>query len=184
MTGEIHATIVGNLGDDPEMRFTPSGTAVCKFPVANTARKRNDAGEYVDEEPTWVNVTCWRSLAENAVESLKRGTRVIVHGTMRNRPWEDKEGNKRYSLDMEAYALGVELTWNTVQVEKGAHTAKQGNRGDDEWASASKQRPAPQDGRQNGQQANRQRQHQQAGDKGRTANDQRATQSADEAPPW
>jgi single-strand DNA-binding protein len=122
MSGEMRATIVGNLGDDAELRFTPSGAAVCQFSVANTPRKLDrTTNEWKDDEPTWVRVVAWRNLAQNAADTLKKGMRVIVTGELANRKWEDREGGTRYSLEMTADAIGPDLTFVTASLAKGVH---------------------------------------------------------------
>jgi single-strand DNA-binding protein len=146
MSNEIRTTIVGNLGKDaPELRFTPNGVPVCRFSVANTPRKR-EGDKFVDGEPTWVNVTAWRSLAQNVAESISAGDRVIVTGTLENRKWEDKEGNTRYSLDMTAEAVGPDLTWATAKPAKGVHDGAKERKAtasrEDPFESAATQRPA------------------------------------------
>ena len=96
MAGETTITIIGNLTDDPELRFTPSGAAVAKFRVASTPRTLDRAsGEWKDGEPLFLSCTVWRQAAENVAESLQRGARVIVSGRLRQRSYETKEGEKR-----------------------------------------------------------------------------------------
>jgi single-strand DNA-binding protein len=117
---EIVTTIVGNLGDAPELRFTPSGVAVAKLRVASTPRTR-DGEKWIDGEPTWVTVTLWRTMAENATESLSKGDRVVVYGTLANRAWQDKENETRYSLELNAWGIGPDLTWVVAKPTDGVH---------------------------------------------------------------
>lgn len=135
-------TIIGNLADDPELRFTQSGVAVAKLRMAMTPRDKNAAGEWVDGEPFWQDVTCWREMAENVAETLHKGDRVVVFGRMKQRQWEDKEGGKRRSTDLEADAIGPDLFRATAVVTRKSKGGGTAARGDDQWAGASKQRPA------------------------------------------
>lgn len=149
MAGEVYATVVGNVGKGGvEMRFTPNGVPVCRFSVASTPRKRNSDGTNEDQPTTWYSVTGWRSIAENAVESLSEGDRVIVYGPIANRQWETTEGEKRYTLEIEAYALGPDLLWNVAKPQKGVHEGardrkpKQTKEDPFEGASTTKAQPA------------------------------------------
>lgn len=134
--------IVGNLVDDPELRFTPSGVAVCKFRVLQTPRvKKGD--EWVDGEPFGINATVWREYAENVAETLKRGTRVIVQGRLSQRSYEDREGVKRTVVELEVDEVGPSLRYATAQVAK---VAKSGGNGGTTAArpAAQQSRPASQ----------------------------------------
>lgn len=92
MTGNT-MTIVGNLVDDPELRFTPAGQPVARFRIASTPRYRDSkTGEWKDGEPLFLTCQVWRQAAENVAESLTRGTRAIVTGKLRQRSYETKEG--------------------------------------------------------------------------------------------
>ena len=96
MAGETQITIVGNLVDDPELRFTPSGAAVANFRVASTPRVFDrQTGEWRDGESLFLNCSVWRQYAENVAESLQRGMRVIVQGRLKQRSYETKEGERR-----------------------------------------------------------------------------------------
>jgi single-strand DNA-binding protein len=107
---ETGLTVVGNLTDDPELRFTPSGAAVAKFCVASTPRIYDTATkEYKDGEPLFLNCSVWRQMAENAAESLKRGNRVIVQGRLRQRSYETREGEKRTVFELEVDEIGPSL---------------------------------------------------------------------------
>jgi single-strand DNA-binding protein len=147
MAGEVYATIVGNVGKGGvEMRFTNGGVPVCRFSVASTPRKRKDDGTNEDQPTTWYSVTGWRSIAENAAESLAEGDRVIVYGPITNRQWEDKEGGKRTTLEIEAYAIGPDLLWNVAKPQKGVHEGSRDRRPkqakEDPFEGASGTRPA------------------------------------------
>lgn len=92
-------TIVGNLGRDPELRYTPQGKAVCDFTVATTDRRRDPSGES-KEETTWFRVTFWDRQAEVASQYLSKGRQVYIEGRLRTREWTDKEGRTRISLEV------------------------------------------------------------------------------------
>src|SRR3979409_2166664 len=99
--GDVTITVIGNLTDDPELRFTPSGAAVAKFRVASTPRFLDKtSGEWKDGEPLFLACTAWRQLAEHVAESLTRGVRVIVTGRLRQRSYETKEGEKRTVVEL------------------------------------------------------------------------------------
>ncbi len=91
--------LVGYLGKDPELRYTPDSTPVCNFSMATTQRKKDRTGEYQDLT-TWFNVTLWRKQAENAAQYLFKGSAVYIEGQLSMRPYQDRDGNTRYSLDV------------------------------------------------------------------------------------
>ena len=110
-------TIVGNITRDPELRFTPSGQANARLGVAVNRRWQDrNSGEW-QEATSFFDVICWRELAENVSESLKRGTRVIVTGRLEQRTWE-QEGNKRSVVEIIADEVAPSLRWATAKVEK------------------------------------------------------------------
>jgi single-strand DNA-binding protein len=90
-------TVIGNLGRDPELRYTPQGDAVCDFSVAVNDRRRDKAGEFQDVT-TWFKVTFWRKQAETASKYLTKGKSVYVEGRLQVEEWNDRDGNKRFSL--------------------------------------------------------------------------------------
>jgi len=117
MPSKTYVTIVGNLGSDPELRYTPTGQALCVFSVAVTPRfMRNN--EWQDGDTTWYRINAWRDLGENCAESLTSGMRVIVCGALENRPWETKEGETRHSLEITADAVGPDLVFAHAKVIK------------------------------------------------------------------
>ena len=111
----ISSVFVGNLVDDPELRYTPTGMAVATCRVAVQDRKQ-DNGKWVDGETSFVTVTIWRGRAENVAESLTKGTRVIVVGRGKQRNYETKDGDKRTVFEVDADAIGPDLTFATAKV--------------------------------------------------------------------
>ena len=100
-------TLTGNLVDDPELRFTPSGQPVANFRVASTPRyKDSQTGEWKDGDSLFLTCVAWRQMAENIAESLQRGTRVIVTGKLRQRSYETKEGDKRTVYELQVDEVG------------------------------------------------------------------------------
>lgn len=114
-------TLVGNLVDDPELRFTPSGVALAKVRFAVNRRWRGQNDEW-QEETSFFTGTCWRDLAENAAESLQKGSRVIVTGRLEQRSWETQEGDKRSVVEIQIDEIGPSLRWATATVAKTART--------------------------------------------------------------
>src|SRR3954447_2650671 len=117
--GDTTITVVGNLTDDPELRFTPSGQAVAKFRVASTPRFMDKTtNEWKDGEPLFLACTVWRQAAENVAEALQRGARVIVSGRLRQRSYETREGEKRTVIELEVDEIGPSLRYATAKVQK------------------------------------------------------------------
>jgi single-strand DNA-binding protein len=131
MASENQVTIVGNLVDDPELRYTPNGAAVCKIRVAVNRRYKDESGQWKDGETSFFTINAWRSLAENAAETLTRGQRAIITGRLQQRSWETQEGDKRTVVEIEADELGPSLRWATAKVEK---TSRGGGGGGD-WSN-------------------------------------------------
>lgn len=115
-------TIVGNVTDDPELRFTPSGQAVANFTVAVNKRFKNNAGEWEDRLDGFFRCSCWRDMAENVAESLKKGSRVVVTGRLQQRSWDDQEGNKRSAFEIQVDEVGPSLRWATATITKSQRT--------------------------------------------------------------
>lgn len=110
-------TIVGSLGRDPELRFTTGGRSLCSFTVAVSDRRK--VGDDWKEDTSWVDVTCWASLAENVAATCSKGTRVVVTGRIKQDNWDDKEtGQKRSKLAVTADEVGVSLRWARAEVER------------------------------------------------------------------
>jgi len=141
MFGDTQITIAGNLVEDPELRFTPAGQPVARFRIASTPRFRDNAsGEWKDGDALFLTVNVWRQAAENVAESLTRGTRAIVSGSLRQRSYETKEGEKRTVYEIEADEVGPSLRNAAAKVTKatrtGAPAAKPAGGGQaDPWAA-------------------------------------------------
>ena len=142
--GDITITVVGNLTNEPELRFTPSGAAVASFTIASNSRYLDKAtNEWKDSEPVYMRCSVWRQYAENVAESLTRGTRVIATGRLKQRSYETREGEKRTVLEMEVDDVGPALRTATAKVTKVARAGGGfgegggfGGGNDDPWASA------------------------------------------------
>jgi len=141
--GDTQITLIGNLTNDPELRFTPSGAAVAKFTVASTPRYMDrQTNEWKDGDTLFLQCQIWRQAAENVAESLTRGMRVIVSGRLKQRSYETKEGEKRTVFEVEVDEVGPSLRNATARVTK---TTRQGGNGggftaptessDDSWSS-------------------------------------------------
>ncbi|GAA4917766.1 single-stranded DNA-binding protein [Streptomonospora salina] len=127
MAGETQITLVGNLVDDPELRFTPSGAAVANFRVASTPRIFDrQAGEWRDGESMFLTCSVWRQYAENVAETLQRGMRVIVQGRLKQRSFETKEGEKRTVYEIDVDEVGPALRSATAKVTKVQRQGGQG----------------------------------------------------------
>jgi single-strand DNA-binding protein len=146
MANETTLTIVGNLVDDVELRFTPSGAAVAKFRVASTPRTFDkQTSEWKDGEPLFLACQVWRDAAEHVAESLQRGARVIVQGRLRQRSYETREGEKRTLYEVDVDEVGPSLRYATANVQKMQRNSGGGQQGgrpgskrqaaDDPWAT-------------------------------------------------
>lgn len=130
MAGETVITVIGNLVDDPELRFTPSGAAVAKFRVASTPRTFDrQTNEWKDGESLFLTCSVWRQAAENVAESLQRGMRVIVQGRLKQRSYEDREGVKRTVYELDVEEVGPSLRNATAKVTKTSGGARGGQGG-------------------------------------------------------
>jgi len=164
MAGETVITVVGNLVDDPELRFTPSGAAVANFRIASTPRTFDrQTNEWKDGDPLFLSCSVWRQAAENVAESLQRGMRVIVQGRLKQRSYETREGEKRTVVELEVDEVGPALAFATAKVTRASRSGGGGgysggggqggqsrpqSGGNDPWAT-----PAPQGGGSGGGQA-------------------------------
>jgi len=152
MAGETTITVVGNLVDDPDLRFTPSGAAVANFRIASTPRTFDrQTSEWKDGETLWLGCAVWRQAAENVAESLQKGMRVIVQGRLKSRSYETREGEKRTVFEIDVDEVGPSLKSATAKVTKASRSGGFDNSGggggggssygttnNDPWAS-----PAP-----------------------------------------
>ena len=162
MAGETTITVIGNLVDDPELRFTPSGAPVANFRIASTPRTFDrQTNEWKDGDTLFLSCAVWRQAAENVAESLQRGMRVIVQGRLKSRQYETREGEKRTVFEIDVEEVGPSLRSATAKVAKttrsgggGGYSGGSGGGGgyqqggqqsapaaDDPWAT-----PAPQQG--------------------------------------
>ena len=149
--GDINVTVVGNLTNDPELRFTPSGAAVASFTIASNSRFLDKTtNEWKDGEPVFMRCSVWRQYAENAAESLTRGTRVIATGRLKQRSYDNRDGQKVTVIELEVDDVGPALRTATAKVTKVARSGggfggegggfgggAPASGGDDPWASQS-----------------------------------------------
>lgn len=146
MSGETVITVVGNLVDDPELRFTPAGAAVAKFRVASTPRVFDkQSNEWKDGEGLFLSCSVWRQAAENAAETLQRGMRVIVQGRLKQRSYEDREGVKRTVYELDVEEVGPSLKSATAKVTKASSGGSGGQgqgQGREEFARARQEQGA------------------------------------------
>ena len=157
MAGETTITVIGNLVDDPELRFTPSGAPVANFRIASTPRTFDrQTNEWKDGDTLFLSCAVWRQAAENVAESLQRGLRVIGQGRLKSRQYETREGEKRTVFEIDVEEVGPSLRSASAKVTKttrsGGGGGSSGGGGysggggqsapaDDPWAS-----PAPAQG--------------------------------------
>ena len=151
--GDTQITIVGNLVDDPQLRYTPTGQAVANFRVASTPRflDRN-TNEWKDGDSLFLSCNVWRQAAENVAESLQRGMRVVATGRLKQRSFETREGEKRTVIELDVDEVGPSLRYATAKVNRTARGSEGGGGGgfgssgsgggggsapaDDPWGSA------------------------------------------------
>lgn len=130
-------TLAGNLTADPELRFTPSGAAVCSFTVASTPRYYDkNTNQWVDGDALFMRCSVWRQQGENAAESFQRGNRVIVTGTLKQRSFETKEGEQRTVIEMDVTEMGASVKFATA-------VPRRAERASDEPAEEPAEEPAP-----------------------------------------
>lgn len=144
MAGETVITVVGNLVDDPELRFTPSGAAVTKFRIASTPRTFDrQTNEWKDGESLFLSCQVWRQAAENVAESLQRGMRVIAQGRLKQRVYDDREGVKRTVFELDVDEVGPALSRATAKVTKtsAARPASPPTAEADSWAAGGQPQP-------------------------------------------
>ncbi len=121
---ETFVSLVGNLTDDPEVRFTPQGTTVASFRLAVTPRVKDGEG-WKDGDTSFFRVNAWRDLAEHVTDSLSKGDRALVVGRLKARSWEDKDtGERRSAVEVEAEEVGPSLKWATAKPQRANGKAK------------------------------------------------------------
>ena len=127
MAGETTLTIIGNLTNDPELRFTPSGSAVANFTVASTPKTFDrNSNEWKDGETLFMRCAAWKEMGENVAESLTKGMRVVVTGRLKSRSYDTKEGEKRTVIELEVDEIGPSLKYANAKVTR---TQRNGNSG-------------------------------------------------------
>lgn len=130
MAGETTITVIGNLTNDPELRFTPSGSPVANFTVASTPRTFDrQKNEWVDGETLFLRCSIWRDPAENVAESLTKGMRVIIQGRLKSRSYETKEGEKRTVIELECDEIGPSLRYANAKVNRTQRNTQGGGNG-------------------------------------------------------
>ncbi|HEU0087673.1 MAG TPA: single-stranded DNA-binding protein [Pseudonocardiaceae bacterium] len=123
MAGLPEITVAGTLTADPELRYLPTGTPLATFTVAaNDRRYDQHTGRWADHGATFLRCSVWREVAEHVAESLTRGTRVLLTGTLRQREWETTDGDKRSGFEVDVTEIGASLKWATTQVSKTTRT--------------------------------------------------------------
>lgn len=130
-------TVVGNLVEDPELRFTPSGVAMAKLRLAVNRRWMDRNTNEWKEEASFFTATCWREMAENVSESLQKGSRVLINGKLQQRSWENQEGERRSMIEITIDEIGPSLRWATASVTRTPR------RGDDSWDASSRPSARP-----------------------------------------
>jgi single-strand DNA-binding protein len=125
---DTFVSLIGNLTDDPEVRFTPSGTQVGSFRLAVTPRVR-EGDAWKDGETSFFRINLWRDLASHAADSLSKGDRALVIGRLKARSWETPEGERRSVVEVEAEEVGPSLKWATAKPERTSRKAGNGKSG-------------------------------------------------------
>jgi single-strand DNA-binding protein len=130
MAGETTITVIGNLTNDPELRFAPSGSAVANFTIASTPRTFDrQSNEWKDGETLFLRASVWKEAAENVAESLTKGMRVIVSGRLKSRSYETKEGEKRTVIELEVDEIGPSLKYANTKVNRTNRSSGSGPAG-------------------------------------------------------
>lgn len=138
-------TVVGNVTRDPELRFTQGGMAVVNFGVAWN-KKRNDG----EDEVSFFDITCFRQLAENVADSLSKGSRVVIYGTLSQRTWENQQGERRSKVEILADDVAPSLKWASAEITRNEYrdfnseSSRQGGGQRQQAAQRSEPRPQPQ----------------------------------------
>jgi single-strand DNA-binding protein len=134
MSQDTTITIAGNLTADPELGYTQTGTAWCRFTIASTPRRYDtNSGGWVDGDTLFMRATCWREAAEHVADSLHKGHRVIATGRLRQSSWENPEGDKRTAIGLDVDDIGPSLRWSTARIARAARTNAAEPAPDDPW---------------------------------------------------
>ncbi|WQY99767.1 single-stranded DNA-binding protein [Microbacterium phage MO526] len=140
MAGETIITVVGNLTADPELRYTQNGLPVANFTIASTPRNFDrQANEWKDGEALFLRASVWREFAEHVAGSLTKGMRVIAQGRLRQRSYQDREGNNRTAIELEVDEIGPSLRYATAQVTRAASGAARSAQ--DAWSTPASEEP-------------------------------------------
>jgi single-strand DNA-binding protein len=131
---DTHVTITGNLTDDPELKYTPTGAPVANFRVAVTARVR-DGETWRDGDTSYFRINAWRQLAEHVADSLSKGDRAVIIGRLKSRSWETPEGERRSVVEVEADEVAPSLRWAIAKPERTTNGTAKGSQGNDEAPS-------------------------------------------------
>ena len=130
MAGETIITVVGNLTADPELRYTQGGLAVANFTIASTPRTFDrQANDWKDGDALFLRASCWREFAEHVAGSLTKGSRVVATGRLKQRNYDDRDGNKRTAIELEVDEIGPSLRYATAQVTRAAGGSSGGGGG-------------------------------------------------------
>lgn len=132
MANESHVTIVGNITDDPELRFTSSGNAIATLTVATTPRiYDSQKNEWRDGDASFMRCNIWREQGENVAESLQRGNRVVVTGRLKQSNWETKEGEKRSRIEIDVDEIGASMKFASVTIHRAERASDNDNTEDE-----------------------------------------------------
>ncbi len=127
MAGELNITVVGNLGNDPELRYTQNGVAFCNFNIAQTPRQFDrQSNEWKDGEAVWMRCTAWRDLAEHIAQTFTKGTRALVTGQLTQRSYEDADGNRKTAYGLTVEDMGPSVKFATAQVVRANRDGQAG----------------------------------------------------------
>lgn len=142
VTGEFR------VATDPELRFTPSGVAVCNMRAVASSRKKNAQDEWVDDKTCWVSLVGFKQQAENMAESFEKGNLVVVVGRIETNEWTDKDDNKRISFNLLVDSIGPAVKWDAARVVKvdrqsGESSQSKSAPADDPWAGSPPQDDEP-----------------------------------------
>jgi single-strand DNA-binding protein len=128
LAGETIITVVGNLTADPELRYTQSGLAVANFTIASTPRTFDkQTNDWKDGDALFLRASCWRDFAEHVAGSLTKGARVVATGQLKQRSYDDREGNKRTAIELEVDEIGPSLRYATAQVTRASSGDRSAN---------------------------------------------------------